>query len=49
MRWKLRALAAFAIPLFLFAAVASPVAFAATIALQTFLGIALSNYFKIGL
>ena len=48
-RWKVLALAAFAIPLFLFAAVASPVAFAAGIALQTFLAIVLSVYFKAGL
>ncbi|MFP5286645.1 MAG: hypothetical protein ACLGI9_12965 [Thermoanaerobaculia bacterium] len=48
-RWKVLALAAFAIPLFLFVAVASPVAFAVGIALQTFLAIALSVYFKAGL
>lgn len=47
-RWKVLALAAFSIPLFLFAAVASPVAFAVGIALQTFLAIALSVYFKAG-
>lgn len=45
-RWKILALAAFAIPLLLFVAVASPAAFAVGIALQTFLGIALSIYFK---
>lgn len=49
MRWKILALAAFAISLFLFVKVASPVAFVVGIALQTFLGIALSLYFKTGL
>lgn len=48
-RWKVLALAAFAIPLFLFAAVASPVAFVAGIALQTSLALALAVYFKAGL
>ncbi|HET9227625.1 MAG TPA: hypothetical protein VFR31_13215 [Thermoanaerobaculia bacterium] len=48
-RWKVLALAAFAIPLFLFVKVASPIAFVVGIALQTFLGIALAVYFKAGL
>jgi hypothetical protein len=49
MRWKILALTAFAIPLFLFVAAAPPIVFAAGLAMQTFLGIALSVYFKAGL
>jgi hypothetical protein len=48
MRWKILALTAFAIPFFLFKA-APPVAFAAGLAIQALLGIALSVYFKAGL
>jgi hypothetical protein len=48
-RWKALALAAFAIPLVLFASGASPAFFVAGIALQTLLGLALSVYFKAGL
>jgi hypothetical protein len=48
MRWKILALAAFAIPFFLFKA-AAPVAVAAGLAIQALLGIALSVYFKAGL
>lgn len=49
MRWKVLALTAFAIPLFLFVAAAPPIIFVAGLAMQTFLGIALSVYFKAGL
>jgi hypothetical protein len=49
MRWKILALTAFAIPLFLFKAAAAPVAFAAGLAIQALLGIALSVYFKASL
>jgi hypothetical protein len=49
MRWKVLALTAFAVPLFLFVAASPPVVFAAGLAMQALLGIALSVYFKAGL
>lgn len=48
-RWKATALATFAFALFLFTTAAPPVVFAAGLAIQALLGIALSVYFKAGL
>lgn len=48
-RWKAMALATFALALFLFSAAAPPVVFAAGLAIQALLGVALSVYFKAGL
>lgn len=49
MRWKVLALSAFAISLFLFVSAPPPLVFALGIAMQTCLGLALSVYFKAGL
>lgn len=48
-RWKALALATFAVSLFLFVSAGPPLAFVIGIVLQTFLGLALSIYFKAGL
>jgi hypothetical protein len=48
MRWKILALSTFAVSLFLFVSAGSTFAFVIGIVLQTFLGLALSVYFKAG-